>query len=363
MLWGSSDTHPPLENTAKETRPAPPLLPINWRKLFVPCGLLTPSRSIGGSGGAAVRNYVDAWERFERVVRGRPAASVAFYQCKVAEFIAWLEASARAAAPADVTRADVTAYLEHLYFDLYNSNPTRAQKLTAVRSYFRYLGTVGLIAADPTKDIPSPRLQVHAPRKFTTDQLRKLFSAPDLSKPQGVRDRAMLMTLYGAGLRKSELCELDLSAVVVTGSHITLTVHGKGGKERTLTLKRRPATALALWLTHRVTIEAADKALFVALKGPRKRLDSRHVTTVLKKYARVVGIPQAEAFVHKLRATWATDLYDSGVEVMEICALAGWSDVNTARRYIRISEKVLKKAAIPDRRWREIERCGQEGAA
>jgi site-specific recombinase XerD len=307
-----------------------------------------------------MHSHVDAWERFERIVRGRPEASVGRYRRHVEEFLDWLDETHGTTAPQDVSRETVTSYLEHLFYTRRNVNSTRAQKLSAVRSFFTSLLFSGLIQEDILAAIPSPRLQFHTPRKFTTDQLRRLFSAPDLATPHGVRDRAMLMTLYGAGLRKSELCELDLDSVVVTDSHITVHVHGKGGKERTLTLKRRPAEALATWLVQRVAIETADKALFIALKGPRKRLASRHVTTVLKKYARLVGIPQASAFVHKLRATWATDLYDAGMEVMEICALAGWSDVNTARRYIRISEKVLRKAAIPDRRWREIERCGEE---
>jgi site-specific recombinase XerD len=302
-----------------------------------------------------MRSHLQAWNDFERIQRGRSAASVATYRRQVEGFLDWLRREGRPTVPEEVTSADVEDYLKALFYGSSNSNATRAGKLSAIRSYFIYLVYSGVILVDPTARIPSPKFQPRMPRKFSTEQLRKLFASMDRGTPRGIRDRALLMTIYGAGLRKAEVSGLDFCDIADTGRHIRLRVRGKGGKERTLTLRRKPAAALRAWLTQRAGIQGSDNAVFVALRGVITRLGTRSITTVLKKYAKLAGIPSVEAFVHKLRATWATDLYDAGHEVIEICKLAGWSDINTAQRYIAISERVLRRAAIPDRRWNEID--------
>lgn len=302
-----------------------------------------------------MRSHLQAWHDFERIQKGRSAASVATYRRQVEGFITWLEQQGRSTTAADVTSADVEDYLKALFYGSSNSNATRANKLSAIRSYFIYLVYSGAISVDPTAKIPSPRFQPRMPRKFSTEQLRKLFASMDRGTPRGIRDRALLMTIYGAGLRKAEVSDLDLGDIADTGRHMRIRVRGKGDKERTLTLRRKPSAALRAWLAQRVSIQGSDNAVFVALWGNPNRLGTRSITAVLKKYAKLAGIPSVEAFVHKLRATWATDLYDAGHEVIEICKLAGWSDINTAQRYIAISERVLRRAAIPDRRWNEID--------
>ncbi|GAB4390243.1 MAG: tyrosine recombinase XerC [Thermodesulfovibrionales bacterium] len=302
-----------------------------------------------------MHELIKPWEDFERIQRGRSAASVALYVRCVREFVAWLEESGRPASAAEVKREDVEQYLKHLFF-LGNSNKTRATKLCALRSFFSFLSSRGLLATDPTAGVPSPRYEQKVPTKFSTESLRKLLGAPDLSTPRGVRDNAMLITLYGAGLRKAELVALDLTDISDTGAHISLVIHGKGGKQRTLLLRRTPAAALRAWLALRSSIPSADKAVFVSLQGAPGRMRPSAVSDVLKKYAALVGIRSADAFAHKLRATWATDLYDAGVGLLEISKLAGWTSLQTAERYVAISERALKKSAVPDARWRDLDR-------
>jgi site-specific recombinase XerD len=248
----------------------------------------------------------------------------------------------------------VEEFLKSLFY-VGNSAGTRAGKLSALKSFFLFLSYERTIENDPTLGIPSPRLTKRMPQKFTTRQLNSLFSAPDVRTLRGLRDKAILTTIYGAGLRKFEVVGLDQGDISDTGAQITLRVFGKRAKQRVLTLKRRPSSSLRSWMIQRHAMEAADSALFLRLKGPAERLGTRSITDILKKYARVCGMNSAEAFVHKLRSTWASDLYDAGYDVMEIAKLAGWERLDTAQEYIRISERVLKRAGIPDRRWGEIE--------
>lgn len=301
-----------------------------------------------------MRSHLQSWHEFEHIIRGRPKYSVRASQRRVEEFIAWIEAQGRPTLPGAVSRGDVGDYLRALFYDRANSNATRAAKLAAVRSFFTFLTYRGAIPSDPTAGIPSPRIERRMPRKFTKEQLRKLFAAPDTTTALGLRDRALLMTIYGAGLRKSELVGLNLGDISDTGVHISLRIFGKRGKERMVPLRRTPAAALRRWIAYRMGWEVQDTAVFIALKGPPRRLSHSSVSKTLKKYARRTRIPTAEAFVHKLRATWATDLYDSGLREREIAELAGWSDIQTANRYIAISERVLRKGGIPDRRWKEL---------
>jgi site-specific recombinase XerD len=302
-----------------------------------------------------MRSRLDAWRDFERIQRGRSEVSVNTYHRHVDEFISWLESQGRDTLPDAVKRSDVESFLKSLYFDKHNTNSTRAGKLSALRSYFGYLKVYDVIKKDPTAGIPSPRIHAKAPSKFTTRELQLLFAAPDITSARGLRDRAILMTIYAAGLRKFEACNLDMGDISDSGGHIRIVVHGKGNKDRVLVLRRKPAAVLRSWIIKRHGMQPATNALFLRLKGTIERLGQLSITHVLKKYARVVGIPSPDAFVHKLRATWATDLYDAGLDIMEICELAGWSDMNTARRYIQISKRALQKAAIPDRRWNELQ--------
>ncbi len=310
---------------------------------------------------------LEQWQEFMLIQRGLRARGVARYASTVRGFFAWRQSLD----VTTITRAEVERWQKALYLELGNlSNRSRASKLSALRNFCRWLLYTNTIKADPTEGIPSPKALRLLPSKFSKDELRRLFAAPDLETRQGVRDLAILKTLYASGLRVSELVALDVGHLIDTGGYIRIQViDGKGGKGRTLTLRSNPSTTLRRWLTIRSGIESESAAVFVRLRGSVGRLSEVSIQNILKKHAATAGIDPTTAHCHKLRATFASDLYDSGhdhcprcghaiqyVGVLEVGAQLGHDDVKTTMGYIAISDRVLKKTAIPDRRFREIER-------
>lgn len=318
-----------------------------------------------------MRSYLKAWTEFEQLQKGRQASGVSRYLRTVKMFLTWLEGNDTPLTPAGISRADVDEFLKWLFFSAGNiKNSSRANKLSAIRSFFRYLVYARVISTDPTEGIPFPKISNALPQKFSTEELRLIFSSPDISNPMGLRDKAMLLTIYGAGLRVSEVCGLTISDITDTGGYIRLNILGKGNKNRVLTLRMRPSSLLRQWITYRTSQGAKTSDLvFVRLRGGNlEGLSSVSINDILKKYAARVGIKLSDVFVHKMRTTFATDLYDAGadkcpyckhtiprVDIVEIMHLMGHSDPKTTMRYIAVSDKVLRKTAIPDSRFKELE--------
>lgn len=315
------------------------------------------------------------WMEHMLIQKGQRNRGVLQYCQVVRGFFKWAAGADQGDNPLHTSREDVTEWQKALFYDMGNlSNRSRASKLSALKSFFQWLKYAGYRKDDPTKGIPSPKVQETLPQKFSTEELRLLFRAPDRDTTQGLRDLAILKTLYAAGPRVSELVNLDLNHCVDTGGYIRLQIiGGKGGKDRTVTMRTNPSRALREWLLVRKGIESDTTAVFIRLKkggrpGASDRLSDNSYQNILKKYSRAVGIDDAEVFLHKMRSTFATDLYDSGhdkcprcghgiqsVGVFEVMALLGHEDPKTTLGYISISERTLRKTAIPDKRFNEIE--------
>ena len=360
---GSEETpHPPLSIS---NPPAP--IPASYRGYFS-----KPFSKEGGAGGEIGFSgpLMESWMEFLRIQKGHVGQGIEKYAVSVQAFLAWLERTGLDFDPLTISRPTVEAWQKSLFYDQGNmSNSTRAGKLAALRSFFGWLVYAGHREDDPTIGIPSPKIIPGQPQKFSTEELRKILSAPDVTKPRGIRDLALLMVLYAAGPRISELCKLDTTHVIDTGGYIRLRfLGGKGGKDRTITLRRAASQALRNWIIIRKSLPARGHALFVRLsQATHTRVTICAVQKLLKKYAASVGLDDTEVFAHKMRATFATDLYDSGddccprcggtvrkVDLLDVQLALGHSDPKTTLAYVAISERQLRKLAIPDKRFHEI---------
>lgn len=164
--------------------------------------------------------------------KGHVAKGIERYALSMQAFLVWLKRTDRDHDPLTISRATVEAWQQSLFYDQGNvSIRTRSGKLSALRSFFAWLVYAGHRADDPTAGIPSPKIVPGQPQKFSTEELHKIFSAPDVTKPRGIRDLAILMTLYAAGPRVAELCNLETNQVLDTGGYIRLRFTGvKGGR-------------------------------------------------------------------------------------------------------------------------------------
>jgi integrase/recombinase XerC len=216
---------------------------------------------------------------------------------------------------------------------------TIARRLAAVRSWCRFLCRAGLLTSNPAVGLRGPRQDKKLPHFMTQEDLTRLLGAPQTDSPLGKRDRAILETVYSAGLRVSELTGLDLADLDLEAG--LATVRGKGKKER-LALLGPPATAaLTDWLAARdslLTKQGGD-ALFVNKNGTR--LSTRSVGRLLEKYLAQVGLdPQSSP--HTLRHSFATHLLDAGADIRSVQELLGHRSLGTTQIYTHVTTQRLR---------------------
>ncbi|MBC8413678.1 tyrosine-type recombinase/integrase [bacterium] len=319
-----------------------------------------------------MKNYLQLWVEHERIHRGRQPQGIDRYRRNVEMFLSWCKETGISSEASAIQRSDIDQFMKWLYFEAGNiKNSSRRSKLFALRSFFRFLVYQGIIESDPTIRIPAPKTQKGVPSKFTDEELQLLFSLPDCKSEMGVRDSAILIVLFCTGLRVSEICGLDLKDISDTGGYIRLRIRGKGGKLRILPLHKINASILRRWLLirYKETVQPDSPVFIRVMRGidQRGRLSMQSINKILKKYGSKIGIGSAEVFVHKMRATYAINLYDISagrchrcnapraiVNIYELMHAMGHNDANTTQAYINVSESATNKAAIPDWKMKQL---------
>ena len=219
-----------------------------------------------------------------------------------------------------------------------------ARKLSAIRSFCRYLLREGMMSTSPVADTSSPKLDKRLPSFLTIEEMKRLLQAPDLSTPGGQRDRAIMELLYAAGVRVSELANLDTGQVNLNTNEIR--VWGKGSKERVVLIGEPAAEALSAYLGQgRVELLGKRKgsALFVNRYG--KRLTERSVQKMLQKYASLAGI-EKRIYPHLLRHTFATHLLDGGADLRVVQELLGHANLSSTQIYTHVSQSQARKVYL-----------------
>lgn len=213
-----------------------------------------------------------------------------------------------------------------------------ARTLVAVRGLHRFLVAEGLTPTDPSSEVTGPRQNRPLPKALSTDQVQRLIGAPAGEEPAGLRDRALLELLYAAGLRISELVDLDVDDVDTDGR--TLRCRGKGDKERSVPFGRPAASAIAAWIVRgRPAVRPRSPALFCNARGGR--LTRQGAWKLLKRHADTVGLSTAVS-PHTLRHSFATHLLEGGADVRVVQELLGHASVSTTQIYTRVTDGRLR---------------------
>jgi len=217
-----------------------------------------------------------------------------------------------------------------------------ARKLSAVRSFYRYLAREGILPNNPVEQTSSPRLDKRLPSFLTVDETVSLFKAPDTRTPQGVRDLAIMELIYAAGLRISELVGLDLDNVNLETREIR--VWGKGSKERMVLMGEIADDAIRTYLeTARPGLlgeKSKTRALFLNYSG--ERLTARMVQKFLHRYAAQAGIDK-KVYPHILRHSFATHMLDGGADLRVVQELLGHSNLQTTQIYTHVTQARIRK--------------------
>jgi len=216
-----------------------------------------------------------------------------------------------------------------------------ARKLSAIRSFYRYLVREGILAINPLEKASSPKLDRRLPSFLTIKEMERLLAVPDLSRPVGQRDRALMELLYAAGLRVSELVQLNLEQVNLDTREIR--VWGKGSKERVVLMGEPAAKALSIYLTQgrpELLGEKRSNAMFLNRYG--QRLSERRVQKKLEEIADKTGIGK-RVHPHMLRHTFATHLLNGGADLRVVQELLGHADLSSTQIYTHVTKSQARK--------------------
>jgi integrase/recombinase XerC len=219
-----------------------------------------------------------------------------------------------------------------------------ARKMSALRSFYRYLMQENIISSDPMLTVSSPKLEKRLPSFLSNDEVTRLLEAPNNTTPLGQRDRAVLELLYASGLRVSEMARLDLGNVNLEAREIR--VWGKGSKERVVLMGKPAASALDLYLRQgrkQLLGKSSTEALFINRYG--KRLSERSLQKAISRYALESGLDK-RVFPHMLRHSFATHLLDGGADLRVVQELLGHANLTSTQIYTHVTQSQARKVYL-----------------
>src|SRR5690349_2043259 len=281
------------------------------------------------------RDFIKEFLSYIQVEKGLARQTLESYKRDLDRLQAWANANNKEVS--NLTRADLRKWIASLSRE--GLAPTSvARAVSATRGFFKFLMLDGHIKSHPAEDLDTPQRFAYLPKFLTEDEINRLLSAPDISTPEGIRDRAVLEMMYATGLRVSELVNLKQTDVDLLAGLVKC--HGKGNKERRVPLGK----SAIHWLQQ----YAAVKAGYGKQSSPnvflhRGRPFTRQLAwSMIKRHAEKVGIKNVSP--HTLRHSFATHLLQHGADSRSVQALLGHSDISTTQIYTHITDVHLRSA-------------------
>jgi integrase/recombinase XerD len=238
--------------------------------------------------------------------------------------------------PATATTADLERWIAELRAEQL-SPATIARRTAAVRSYFRHLVLLGATAENPAAELDLPRRRRTLPRTLSASEAERLVEAASGATPRGLRDRALVELLYGAGLRVSEAVGLERGAIDLEQRLVRCV--GKGGKERVVPIGREAAESLRRYLARgRPFLDRRHlPAVFLNARGGA--LTRAGAFLILRKLAAQAGLEPERIHPHLLRHSFATHLLEGGADLRSVQEMLGHADLSTTELYTHVSDR------------------------
>jgi len=221
---------------------------------------------------------------------------------------------------------------------------SQARMLSSIRSFYHFLNYKNKRDDDPTDLIESPKIGFHLPEVLSVKEIDAIIAAIDLSKPEGQRNKAIIETLYGSGLRVSELTGLKMSDIYADEGYML--VEGKGSKQRLVPLSPTSLHQIKLWLINRNLLnikKGAEDILFLNRRGGK--LTRAMIFEIVKDLSAHAGI-QKKVSPHTFRHSFATHLLENGANLRAIQLLLGHESITTTEIYTHIDVQLLRKTIL-----------------
>jgi len=239
----------------------------------------------------------------------------------------------------EVTLSDLYSYMSWLSREKSNSPTARARKVASIRSFFKYLtDKANLMDYNPAHELESPKLQKKLPKYLNVDESSKLLNS--IVGENSERNFAIILLFLNCGLRLSELVGININRI----RDDTLTVLGKGDKERTIYLNKSCIDAIESYLKVRPHDGVKDRnALFISKR--KTRISREMVQSIVKKFIQLSGLDSTRYSAHKLRHTAATLMYQHGnVDIRSLQEILGHESISTTEIYTHVDSSQLKEA-------------------
>ena len=252
----------------------------------------------------------------------------------------WAVAKHRIGGPADLGAAHLREWI-YAQKDQGRSAATIRRRISALRTWYRFLLAEGVVTADPSERLETPRGWRKLPDVLTVAEVERLIEGISLDDEFAFRDRALLEMAYGAGLRVSEWCALGVKDVLL--DELVVRVFGKGGKERIVPIGRKAAGAVGIYLRElrpRLEKGQGEGRLFLNSRGaPLRRMTA---WTILAKYVERAALGKLVT-PHTLRHSFATHLLEGGADLRAVQEMLGHSDISTTQLYTHIDREHLRQ--------------------
>jgi len=278
---------------------------------------------------------IQTFLNFCRVEKGLAPNTVQSYQLDLKRL-----SDAQPGPVRDLQPADLDHYVESLY-NAGLSARSIARHITTLRNFYRFLIQEGQLDRDPTEFLAQPKQRLTLPKYLNLGEVDRLVAAPPLDKPTGLRDRAMLELLYATGLRVSELCRLEISAVERAMG--LLRVIGKGNKQRIVPFGDAAGAAIDQYLRDgrpRLLKGRASRFLFVTARG--SAMTRQTFWKLLRGYGRRAGISRPLT-PHVIRHSFATHMVEGGADLRSVQIMLGHADISTTQVYTHVARGRLRE--------------------
>ena len=285
---------------------------------------------------STLRGYTD----YLALEKGLSENSIEAYKRDVNLFAEFLHGECKVMSPNTFKTKHIEKYTSYMY-DLGLSSNSQARIISGIRSFCKYMRIEKLMDNDPLELISTPKLSRKLPDVLTVDDIDKIISSVDMSRKEGIRNRAILEVLYSCGLRVSELVSLQISRVDMIDSLVS--VIGKGNKERIIPIGSQACEAITNYLEHyrsKLNInDGHEDILFLGRYG--RGLTRQMIFTILKETSLLAGIKK-KISPHTFRHSFATHLVEHGADLRAVQEMLGHAQITTTEIYTHLDKRYLQ---------------------
>ena len=288
------------------------------------------------------KQAIKDFETYLRLEKSLSENSVEAYNDDVHKLERFIAEKAHGKNPDIVSYGDLKDFI--LWFGGTSSNArTQSRTISGIRAFFRFLLIEGEIDENPASLLESPKIGLRLPEVLSVEEIDRIIGAIDLSKPEGHRNKAIIETLYGCGLRVSELVNLRLTDIHAAEGFVSVT--GKGNKQRLVPIGRRALKEIEHYLPGRNALPVIYDQNIVFLNRRGRRLTRAMIFTIIKDLAAKAGIIK-KISPHTFRHSFATHLVEGGADLRAVQEMLGHESILTTEIYTHIDRSFLRDTLI-----------------